>query len=268
MSKQRVEQVVKARASLTKYFRQVCDVFGKDAVIFELMAHRNYYTEDMYDTLKEIGVFKVDNLSELTLLCPASNEDLRKWGLVNEDGNFILRGLYVVPIRDIGGMVIALVGWNPNGGSRKYVTTPTVGFSRDTSFFNYDTYALSWEEYDGLVFLVEGIFDAIALKSIGLPVLAVMGLEMSAIKAEMLNRFSKVVAIPDNDSAGRSVSPYTNGVSGKSKRFVWRIPKTGVFVTLPQGVKDNDDLVRDYDCKEELLECRNAKFIKRLKLTT
>lgn len=265
MSKQRVEQVVKARKGLTEYFYRVCETFGKDEVIYELMSYRKYYTEDMFDTLKELGVFKVDSLSDLMLFCPVDNESLQKWGLVNEDGNFILRGLYVVPIKDIAGVIIALVGWNPNSGSRKYVTTPTIGFSRDTSFFNFDAYALSWEKFDGLIFLVEGIFDAIALRSIGLPAMAVMGLEMSSIKSEMLNRFKKVVAIPDNDRAGRSVSPYTNGVSGKGKKFIWRLPKTAVFVVLPKGVKDNDDLVRDFDCRDTLLDCQNAVMLKKLK---
>lgn len=263
-----VSSVRQAREGLTAFFNKICKVWGSDYQITELMQHRGYTSLEMFETLKSIGVFKVDYLSEIYLAVPEVTEtQLKEWGLVNEAGDYILGGRYVVPIRDVSGKVTALVGWHPRGGSRKYVTTPTVGFSRDATFFNHDCYRLSWEKWKGTVFLVEGIFDTIALRSLGLPALGNQGLEMSAIKSQILTRFGKVIAIPDNDKAGRSVNPLTNALSGKSSKFIWRIENDNVFVTLPavEGVKDCDDFVKLYDAYDDLVSCQNARYVKKLK---
>ena len=266
MVQQQVQLVKEVRSGLTKFFDKVVKVYCTDALILELMSHRKYNTQSMFDTLKEMGMFKVDYLSELTLLVPdVTHEELKQWGLVNENGDFILGGRYVVPIRDIAGSVIALVGWHPMGGSRKYVTTPTVGFSRDASFFNLDCYKLAWEKWNGTVFVVEGIFDTISLRSLGLPALGMQGLEMSPIKTQILSRFGKVIAIPDNDKSGRSVNPITSEFSGKGRKFAWSIENEFVFVQLPVGVKDVDDFVKEFDALEDLVACQNYRYMKKLK---
>lgn len=261
-----VKLVKQVRKDLTSFFEKVCKVYSTDAVILELMAHRKYYNQAMFDTLKSIGVFKVDYLSELTLIVPdVTNEQLKQFGLVSENGDYILSGRYVVPIKDIAGNVIALVGWHPKGGSRKYVTTPTVGFSRDASFFNLDCYSQAWEKWNGTVYLVEGIFDTLSLRSLGFAALGNQGLEMSPIKTQILSRFGKVVAIPDNDRSGKSVNPLTNKISGKGSKFAWSIENDSVFVTLPQGVKDVDDFVKEFDCYDDLISCQTSRYMKKLK---
>lgn len=263
LDQQKVKQV---RLGLTQFFDKACTIFGTDEVILELMSLRGYTSQAMFDTLKRFGVYKMEYLSDITLTMPEyTNEHLNDFGLLTGSGNYLLTSRYVLPIRDIGGTVIALVGWHPQGGSRKYVTTPTMGFSRDVSFFNYDSYKLSWEKFGGVTFMDEGIFDTIALSSLGLPCIGMMGLEMSNIKSQMLTRYTKTVAIPDNDTAGKSVSPYTNAVSGKGKKFEWTIPTESVWVSLPRGVKDPDDFVRDFDCYDDLISCIDAKYVKKLK---
>jgi DNA primase len=266
VAQQSVQVVKQVRRELTEFFNKVCRVYCTDDLVLELMQHRKYGSQRMLDTLKSIGVFKVDYLSELTFIVPdVTNEQLRAWGLVNENGDYILGGRYVVAIRDIAGNAVALVGWNPKGGSRKYVTTPTVGFSRDASFFNLDCYKHSWEKWNGNVFLVEGIFDAISLRSLGIPALGNQGLELSPIKTQILTRFAKVVAIPDNDNSGKSVNPLTNAISGKSPKFIWVIENDNVFVTLPSGVKDVDDFVNGFDAYDDLIACQDSRYIKKLK---
>jgi DNA primase len=266
MNQQHVKQVKQVRLELTQFFDKVCKVYCTDSLIYELMSHRKYNSQAMFDTLKTIGMFKVDYLSDLTLVVPdVTNVQLKQWGLVSEDGNYILGGRYVVAIRDIAGNVISLVGWHPQGGSRKYVTTPTLGFSRDASFFNLDCYAHAWDKWNGTVYVVEGIFDTISLRSLGLPALGQMGLEMSPVKTQILNRFGKVVAIPDNDNSGKSVNPLTNAFSGKKKKFVWEIENESVFISLPLGVKDVDDFIVEFDCYDDLVACQTSKYIKKLK---
>lgn len=268
MVQQQVKLVKQVRSELTKFFERVCKVYCTDELILELMGHRKYYNQAMFDTLKDLGMFKVDYLSELTLVFPdITTEQFKQWGLVNENGDYILGGRYVVPIKDITGNVIALVGWHPMGGSRKYVTTPTLGFSRDASFFNLDCYSLAWEKWNGAVYVVEGIFDTISLKSLGLPALGMMGLEMSPIKTQILTRFGKVIGIPDNDKSGKKVNPLTNPFSGgrNDRKFAWNIENENVFITLPTGVKDVDDFVKEFDAYEDLVACQNFKYMKKLK---
>lgn len=266
VEKIQIEKIRTIRENFTKFHEKMVTAFGEDQVIYDLMALRKYKTQAMFDTLKSMGVFRAYNLSDIKLLLPEfSNQQLKEFGLVTEHGDYLLAGRYVLPIRDIQGKVIAMVGWSEYGGPKKYITTSTVGFSRDASFFNYDCYRLSHEKYGGLVYLVEGIFDTISLKSIGLPVIGNQGLEMSSIKKEMLKRFKKVVAIPDNDRAGMSVNPYLNKISGKDRKFSWDIEIDNVFVSLMTGVKDCDDLVREFDAYDDLIQASKAKYTYRIK---
>lgn len=267
MSKHQVQLVKQIRKELTAFFNKAVSIYGGDDLIMELMIARKYKTRIMFDTLKEIGVFKVDSITDISLLFPeVTNTQLQQWGLINDEGAFILGGRYILPIKDIAGDIIALVGWHPMGGSRKYVTTPTIGFSRDTSFFNYDhAYKTSMEKWNGVVYLVEGIFDTLALRAIGLPAMGNQGLELSAFKSQMLNRFAKTIALPDNDRSGMGVNPYRNKASGKDTKFIWNIPNDVVFGVLPVGIKDSDDFVNDFDCFEDLVKLQSAKYIRHMK---
>ena len=83
---------------------------------------------------------------------------------------------------------------------------------------------------------------------------------MSLMKTEILTRFNKVIAIPDNDKAGMGTNPYLNRISGKAKKVEWLIKNEHVIVQLPRGVKDSDDFIKGYYCFEDLLRCQKAKF--------
>jgi DNA primase len=95
---------------------------------------------------------------------------------------------------------------------------------------------------------------------LGFPVLGNMGLDMSLMKTEILSRFGKVIAIPDNDNAGRGTNPYLNSFSGKGKKMAWTIKNENVIVQLPNGVKDSDDFIKGFYCFEDLLKCQKAKY--------
>ena len=222
-----------------------------DDTLDELMFLRRY-GEDMRQTLRNFGLFKLMSLDDLRVYVTAargkdfSDEFYSKSGLYTEEGNFLLSGRYIVPIRDISGEVTSWVGWFPD--SRKYVTTPTFGFSKSAQLFNIDSYKDCWRRNKGVTFLVEGIFDTIALTSLGFSAIGNMGTDFTGVKAEMLNRYAKVVAICDNDEAGDKTNPYSRGMS----KGAWVLPKNHAVVRLFYGVKDADDLVREYDCREAL----------------
>jgi DNA primase len=277
-----IDKVIQVRNGLTDLVDKLSAIFSTDEVISEIMRLRKYvispYAKEIEKTLREIGIFKVDYFSEILCVVPELTlENAKLYGLIDRNGNYLLGGRYVIPIRDIMGKVTALVGWYPD--VKKYVTTPTYGFSKDGQFFNIECYAKSFDgnypkykdeetgeilESKGIVYLVEGIFDTIVLRALGFPVLGNMGLDMSLMKTEILSRFGKVIAIPDNDKAGMGSNPYLSRISGKGKKAEWQIKNENVIVQLPKGVKDSDDFVKGYYCFEDLLRCQKAKY--RIKL--
>lgn len=276
--KQSMEKVYEVRQDLTSLVDNLIKVFSTEEVIRELMSlrgyDRSYYREDIYNMLKEVGVFQLDYLSEMLLVIPDMTVEKGKYlGILDRNGDYLLKGRYVIPIRDIDNQVTALVGWYPD--IKKYITTPTYGFSKDGQFFNIECYEQSVTgDYDkfvrengetleytkGVVYLVEGIFDTLALRALGLPALGNMGLDMSLIKTEILTRFGKVIAIPDNDKAGRRTNKYVSHLSGKGTKNAWNIKNDHVIVQLPKGVKDVDDFIQGYVCKEDLLRCQSGRY--------
>lgn len=276
-----MKTVLEIRSLLTDIIDKIQEYFSTDEVIDSLMTLRGYnispYAENIQKTLKEVGVFKIDFLSELQMICKDIKlEDLVKVGLVDNKGNYFLSGRYAIPIRDISGKVSAVVGWLPQGNNNtKYLTTPTLGFSKAGQFFNMECFEMSFDgvypkyrdeetgevlESKGLVYLVEGIFDALSLRALGLPALSNMGLELSMVKTEILTRFSKVIAIPDNDSAGRATNPYLYKISGKKQTMNWSFKNNSVIVQLPKGVKDVDEFICKYYCLDDLLKCQKATY--------
>lgn len=174
-------------------------------------------------------------------------EDRVVLGLVSDSDNFLLNNRYVFPIRDIEGNILAFVGWYPD--YKKYITTPSLFFSKKTLFFNLDdAYSRSMNEFDGRVFLVEGIFDCISLRCLGLPVVATMGADISIYKAELLKVFKHITAISDNDKAGIHALK------------TWDLPPWSTRVSIrgnfqtPYGelrVKDIDDLIK-FSIKDDI----------------
>lgn len=253
------------RRKLTKLTERLVEIYSTDEVIYGCMYLRKYADETMFKTLKEVGLFKVDMLSDIKMVGRLledeilDNEFYQLAGIETESGQYLLSDRYIVPIRDITGEVTAWVGWYPD--NRKYVTTPTYGFSKNAQFFNVECYRDCWEKQDGVIFLVEGIFDTLALRSLGFAALGNMGIELSPTKADMLLRYKKVIAINDNDIVGQSANKYS-GYAKKEK--VWYLPPNHCVVLLPDGVKDADDLIRDYECRTELENCKQGTMLVKL----
>lgn len=190
----------------------------------KLCALRGYPIGDspQYDLLKDlnIGLFEV------------SDNDLFKeydtaLGLYSQKGNLLLNGRYIIPVENIAGDLVSLIGYFPD--TRKYITLATPFFSKEVMFFNFrQAYELSWSEFGGFVILVEGIFDCLSLRALGLPCIATMGATVSQIKGELLKFFSKVIGIPDDDNVGRlSLDRY-------SKKG-WKVPFNTTMVKFLGG---------------------------------
>lgn len=245
------------------YYKRMCkeltEVYNylktqfEEGSVDELCRMRGYVSQEQKDLLKQMNVGRCELPGELF------SEYSKELALVTQTGNFLLSGRFIIPVYDISGNLVSLIGYYPD--VRKYITLPTPFFSRECMFFNFrQAYEQSFGWYDGVVFLVEGIFDCLSLRSIGLPAIATMGASVSPIKCELLKLFRKVIAIPDDDDVGRK------GIER------WNVPYGSTFIKFMGGevdfggtkmhCKDMDDFVSWYDVDEVrdiLLEFADSK---------
>ncbi len=244
---------------LNNCFEIMQEYYAEDSVD-ELIALRGY-TEDIYsDTFNElhIGICHIEDTSVLP-------QDFFAVGLVNEKGKFLLNDRFVIPVHGVSGDLVGFIGYYPD--DVKYIVCPTPFFSKDCLLFNFkQAYELSWTMYNGYVILVEGLFDCLSLRALGLPALATMGSTVSKAKGIQLNLFNKVLAIPDDDKTGhKALDPY-------SKQH-WNIPSTGTFLRFEGGMfqlapnfsvhcKDMDNFISWYDTDDVvdlLLQFQNSE---------
>lgn len=220
---------------------------NRDTTIKEICALRGYYPERMSGILKQAGFFYVEELSELDLKKLKSVG--KDFGLFSKEGNFILSGRYIFPVRDMLGNTISLIGWYPD--EKKYITTPSKLFSKACLFYGMEQ--LGKTGLGRQYWLVEGIFDCLTLRSLGFNCVAQMGIDSSRYKQVMYSLFGMLVAAPDNDPEGRAVLGYDK----------WSIPSNGkYFRWLGDTSKDIDKLCNSYeydDIKDLLLEVVNEK---------
>jgi DNA primase len=240
-------EVIKSFYNLESDVEKLCEMRG--------------YLDDDYKELflqEQIGVAQLYDSS----LLGDNRFDL---GMVTESDYFLLQNRWTIPIRDIQGNLSALVGWYPD--TKKYITTPSLFFAKEHLFYNIDeAYRLSWDKYNGLVFLVEGMFDCMSLRVLGLPAISTMGVTVKSPKSEQLKLFRKVVAIPDGDKAGkRATNKY-------DKKYGWEIPNGSTMVKIESAelqteygvlkVKDIDNIISYYEhdsVRDILLEIGESK---------
>ena len=216
--------------------------FGGADVLSELCQMRGYTDTKMFAHLADKKVFQMPNLSDIQILMGNRLDapTLRHLGLVDDAGNYFLEGRYAIPLRNYTGTPLALVCWYPD--KRKYITTGTLGFTNTVTFFNADTYKQAFRFPDGRsrVFVVEGIFDALSISSLGYCAFGNQGLPLSAIKKEMLTRFDDVYFIPDNDRPGRMSNKYLCTRS----THLWDTPNGHLIQIVSDTCKDMDDVIK------------------------
>ena len=251
------------------YYRKCCDELEKqyayikslynDQYVDELCAMRGYVDEHQRNLIKEmkLGYCQIEDTENL-------GDMRRELGLVSKKDNFLLNERFIVPVHNVENRIVALIGYLND--TKKYITTPSPYFSKECMFFNFNqAYELSWREYNGFVILVEGIFDCLSLRSIGLPCIATMGASVSKFKCELLKLFKKVLAIPDDDDTGRKALD-------RYSRTGWQVPYNTTFLKFLGGevdfgteklhCKDMDNFVSWFepdDVREVLLSFYDSK---------
>lgn len=217
-----------------------------DLVAKEICSLRGYYPERMIDILKKAGFMYIEEGKCDFDKMKSLGNDL---ALFSNKGNFLLEGRFIFPVRDMLGNTVALIGWFPD--EKKYVTTPSKMFSKSCLFYGMEQ--LSKTGIGKKYILVEGIFDCLSVRSLGIPCIAQMGITASRYKVVLYSMFSSLVGIPDNDFEGR-------GVISKDS---WMLPSNSrYFRWTGDNSKDIDTLCNNYeaeDVKELLLSIFNDK---------
>lgn len=180
--------------------------------------------------IEDAEIFYIDNMAEM--LVPSYLDRLQEFGIISPNNNKpIYHERWIIPIKDSDGLVQALVGYSPYADER-YVYSTTNYYMRGDTLWGLEKLNRAYEL--GYAILVEGITDAIHIRSIGYePVFASCGTRPSDLNMMELNRCRYgLIRIPDRDSAGN-----------KTKRH-W---KTNRYLTLitPILYKDSDETLRE-----------------------
>jgi len=150
------------------------------------------------------------------------------------------RGRLIFPIEDAAGRVIAFGGRIIGQGEPKYLNSPeTPVFSKGRNLYGLNR-AREGIRGRGYAILVEGYFDLIALRNVGIAnVLATLGTALTKEQVDLLRRYTEHVAVLfDADEAGRKALERSlqlflgGGIQAKA-------------VVLPEGY-DPDDYVRKF----------------------
>lgn len=210
-----------------------------DVVAYNICKLREYYPERMSSILKSAGFMFIENPSDFSVL-ESESHDL---GLFSSNGNFLLEGRFIFPVKDMLGNTVALIGWFPD--SKRYITTPSRLFSKGCLFYGLEQ--LGKTGIGKKYFLSEGIFDSLSLRSIGFNAVSEMGIISTRVKESLYPLFGEIVGISDNDSEGRNVI----------EQDKWHLPSNSSYIRIIGDAKDIDDVVNMYefdDIRSELVK--------------
>lgn len=229
-----VEEIVQDRYNFRKKFTEYVNTLYKLSNK-EMQEEFAKLRQIPINSIKENDIFWVGNSAELMI--PEYIGLLEKFGLVSEANNKpIFNNRWVIPIKDKDNLVQALVGYS-NVSDNKYVYSTTDYYLRGDSLYGEEQ--LEQTMKDGYAVLVEGITDAIHVRSLGFNnIYANCGSRKGTVNFLRLNRLKHgLIRICDRDKAG----------DGTKKR--WITDRYIDLVTPPQ-FKDSDEVLKNVEYKE------------------
>lgn len=155
--------------------------------------------------LEELGIFYIDNPVEL--LNPEFFGDLKDFGIINKNTNKpIFSDRFIIPLYDMEGLVMGLVGYSYNSKVR-YMYATTKYFLRNDILYGMENYKECIK--DGYIIVTEGITDAITCKQEGFKhTHSTAGAHQSVYMMQLLDFIPCVIFIPDRDHAGKGTERY------------------------------------------------------------
>lgn len=232
-----IDDKIRYESSLTDYVNTLRLRSDKDK-LKELSKIRNIPIEEIENS----GIFYISNMVEMLL--PDYISNLSDFGVISNTNNKpIFNNRWVIPIRDVNGLILNLVGYSPYENER-YIYGTARYYRRRDSLYGLENLNLAYKL--GYAILTEGITDAIRLRSIGFKnSFAMCGTQESKFIMQQLNRCRHgVIKIPDRDKAGL-----------KAEKG-WQLNRA---VTLKVSIeyKDVDEMLRDNTNLEIFMEYIN-----------
>lgn len=182
------------------------------------------------EQIEESGIFYIEDATEM--LVPVYINMLDDFGIISPTNRKpIFHDRYVIPIRDITGKVINLVGYSKDADER-YVYGTAKYYRRRETLYGLENLNLAYEL--GYAIITEGITDTIRVRDLGFKnSFAMCGTHKSDFIMRQLNRCRHgIIKIPDRDFPGKRAAKD------------WKCNRSITLNTFIQ-YKDIDALCRD-----------------------
>lgn len=153
------------------------------------------------DIIKKSDIFYIGDATEMLL--PSYLSKVEDFGVISPNNRKpIFHNRFVIPIKDINGHIINLVGYSKEANER-YVYGTAKYYRRRETMYGLENLELAYEL--GYAIVTEGITDAIRIRSLGYPnTFAMCGTHKSDFIMKQLNRCRYgIIKIPDRDYAGQ-----------------------------------------------------------------
>jgi DNA primase len=153
------------------------------------------------EVIDEQRIFYIEDATEMLL--PAYIDKIEDFGVISPTNKRpIFHNRFVMPIMDINGNILNLVGYSKEADER-YVYGTAKYYRRRETMYGLENLKLAYEL--GYAIVTEGITDAIRLRSLGYKnTFAMCGTHKSEFIMKQLDRCRYgVIRVPDRDEAGQ-----------------------------------------------------------------
>lgn len=203
------------------------------------------------DYLKSLGAFFVPNNDYIKYY--GGNDSLNPDFDLYTYGQCLWTHFLVIPVKNLSGKICGFVGWDANNSLKKAegiatdLSTYRVSNKRvfdKNHYFLADVKVLEENYHNGVLFVVDGVFDSLSLNCRGIPAISLLGSYPSALHYYFLHWFSHIYVITDNDKAGCDLYRWIHRAIPRTRRIT------------QTGCKDIDAFLKQYPgiAERELFE--------------
>lgn len=191
------------------------------------------------DIIEKSDIFYINDATEMLL--PRYLGQVEDFGIISPTNKKpIFHNRFVIPIKDINGNILNLVGYSKEADER-YVYGTAKYYRRRETMYGLENLPLAYDL--GYAIVTEGITDTIRVRGLGYPnTFAMCGTHKSEFIMKQLNRCRYgVIKIPDRDAAGQ------RALKG------WKSYR-GVTLNTFIAYKDIDEMCRDKEENELIVK--------------
>lgn len=193
------------------------------------------------DIVNTSDIFYINDATEMLL--PKYLGDVEDFGVIsNTNKKPIFHNRFVIPIKDIDGRVLNLVGYSKEADER-YVYGTAKYYRRRETLYGLEELELAYKL--GYAIVTEGITDTIRVRGLGYKnTFAMCGTHKSEFIMKQLNRCRYgVIKIPDRDAAGQRALKHWESYRGVTlNTFI-------AYKDIDEMCRDNEEnqlVVKDY----------------------